>query len=735
MTALWHRPGRILVAAKLALQPLVRIDPWFETIRRHLGSTPIVPALLVCVAYYLGAKLGFALTLQPRPVSILWPPNSILLAGLLLTPSRMWKFVLLGAFPAHLAIQIQNHVPLPMMLSWFFSNSFEALLGAGAIRYLIPGQFRFDSFRNLRVFVIFGVFLAPFVSSFLDAGLVALNGWGASTFWEVWRTRFLSNVVAAMTLCTVIVSWGNTRIGSIRSATRTQVTEATLLAIGLLFVGFLIFVFLEAGPGRRPILIYAPLPFLLWAATRFGFKGISTAILALVLLAIWGTAHGRGPFSSQAPLENALSLQLFLIVVSVPLFCLAAVLDERRRTEDALRRSEARYREVVEAQTDLICRFLPDTTLTFVNEAYCRFLNRRREELLGAKFSEFLPEAARRNVLDHLASLISNPRVEAIEHQVLLPNNTQAWHQWINHAIRGPDGTIVEFQAVGHDITDRKRAEEATAKLNHMSRVAMVGELTASIVHEISQPLGAILSNAEAAEMLLEADPRNVKDLRHILSDIRKDDVRATEVIRHIRNLLFKRQGERVPVNLNEVLAETLTFISIEARRRHIICESAINLNIPLVKGDVIQLQQVVLNLILNAMDSMDATDAIRAPKRRLRLATDINRDGCVEVIVCDAGAGIPLDQVPKLFESFSTTKGQGMGLGLSISKAIIEAHGGKIWGLNNVDGGATFGFALPAMSAVEAETAIKITSASRVAIAPSAKQSLSPAPRRKSDI
>ena len=661
--------------------------------------------LLVCVGYYLGAMLGFSLTLQPRPVSILWPPNSILLAALLLNPVRAWGFILLGALPAHWAIQIQNHVPIPMMISWYVSNGFEALFGAGAIRYLIGGQFRFDSFRSLGVFITFGVCLGPFVSSFLDAGLVGLNRWGASTYWEVWRTRFFSNVMAAMTLGTVIVSWSTAPMASIRQATRPRITEAALLGLGLLFVGFLIFIFPDAGPGHRPVLIYAPLPFLLWAALRFGFRGVSTAILAVVLLAIWGTAHGRGPFSSQSPLESVLSVQLFLIVVSIPLLFLSAVLEERRKTEDALRRSEGLYREVVETQTDLICRFLPDTTLTFVNEAYCRFLNRRREVLIGMKFANLLPEFARGKVFDHLASLVANPRTEAIEHQVSLPNGTLVWHRWINHALRGPDGCVIEFQAVGHDITDRKRAEEATAKLNHLSRVAMVGELTASIVHEISQPLGAILSNADAAELLLEADPRNVEEVLRILADIRKEDVRASEVIRHIRKLLHKRQDEMIPVNLNHVVAEALTFISIEARRRCIVCESAINLNLPMVKGDVIQLQQVLLNLVLNAMDAMET---VPAPTRRLRLTTNISANGGVEVIVCDTGVGIPSDRLPNLFESFSTTKTDGMGLGLSISKAVIEAHGGRLCGANNAGAGATFGFVLPPMRALEARPSTK---------------------------
>jgi PAS domain S-box-containing protein len=668
----------------------------------HFRSAPIRIGLLVCIAYYLGSKVGFAFTLQPRPVSLLWPPNAILLSALLLSPPRAWWFLLLAAFPAHLATQFQSNVPLPMMLSWFSSNCFEALLGAGSIRYLTQDKFRFDSLRNVIIFVACGVFLAPFLSSFLDAGLVTLNRWGTSSYWDVWRTRFLSNSMATIALVTLIVSWSTVSIASIRNAPRARLVEAAIVIFGLSLIGSFIFVFPETGPAWRPFLLYAPLPLLLWAAVRLGFTGVGTSIFAVVFLAIWGTAHGQGPFSSGSPLENALSVQLFLIVISIPLLCLSAVLQDRRNTEEALRRSEARYREVIETQTDLICRFLPDTTLTFVNEAYCRFFNRTRDALIGIKFTQLIPEAVRAEVLHQIALLTRTPCVEAVEHQVVLSDGTLAWQRWVNHAILGPDGRVREFQAIGQDITDRKRVEEANVKLRHMSRVAMVGELTASIVHEISQPLGAILSNADAAEMLLEASPDNVEDVRQILADIRKDDVRASEVIRHIRNLLSKHLTEMQPVDLNELLPETLAFISIEARRRHVICETEIAIGLPIVKGDPVQLHQVILNLALNAMDSMAKTPRVQ---RRLKLSTAVDSTGGVEVVVSDSGAGIPPDRLPKLFESFSTTKKNGMGLGLSISKAIIEAHHGRIWGQNNVGGGATFGFTLPPMNLWETDS------------------------------
>ena len=161
----------------------------------------------VLVAYYLTAKIGFEFVLQPGSVSTLWMPNSVLLAGLLLTNRRWWWLVLLGALPAHLASEFQSGVPTLMVLSWFVSNSVQALVGAFLIDKLIDREIRFDRLRDQVVFLVCGALSAPFVASFLDSGLVKLNGWGFSSYWDLWRLRFFSNVLATLILVPFVVTW------------------------------------------------------------------------------------------------------------------------------------------------------------------------------------------------------------------------------------------------------------------------------------------------------------------------------------------------------------------------------------------------------------------------------------------------------------------------------------------------------------------------------------------------
>ena len=293
------------------------------------GFSPFRAALFMGVAYYVGARLGFLLTLHPIPVSTLWPPNSLLLAGLLLTPYRYWWALLLAAFPAHLAVELQSGIPMSMVLSWFVSNCAEALLGASCVRYFVREPLRFDKFRDVSVFVLGAATLSTLLSSFLDAGFVVFNHWGNVGYWDVVRTRFFSNSLASLTLVPVIVTWIPDGLAPFRREPARRYLEAGVLAAGLLVVGFSVFADTLADPNPAPAMLYAPLPFLLWAALRFGPRGISAALLLVSSLAIWGAVEGHGPFAGNSPAENALAVQLFLIVVAVLSLSLAAIMRER----------------------------------------------------------------------------------------------------------------------------------------------------------------------------------------------------------------------------------------------------------------------------------------------------------------------------------------------------------------------------------------------------------------------
>lgn len=283
------------------------------TMRRALA------ALVVAVAYYAGAQIGIALTFQPHPVSTLWPPNSILLAALLLSPVRSWWLLLLATFPAHVLAEMHADIPFTMILSWFVSNCSEALIGASILRYLIKAEMRFDKTYHVGMFIVVA-FVGPFLSSFLDVTFVMLNRFGTNPFWDSFRMRCFSNVLASLTLVPFIVTWWRAGFPSFPGK---RYFESAMLVTGLFIVGVII---QNAGTNMTAGLLYLPLTFLLWAAIRFGPKGSSAVLLIVSLFEIWAAIHGRGPFATQPAEISALSVQVFLILASMPILFLAALI-------------------------------------------------------------------------------------------------------------------------------------------------------------------------------------------------------------------------------------------------------------------------------------------------------------------------------------------------------------------------------------------------------------------------
>ena len=243
----------------------------------------------------------------------------------------------------------------------------------------------------------------------------------------------------------------------------------------------------------------------------------------------------------------------------------------------------------------------------------------------------------------------------------------------------------------------RHRAEAEMLRqrmeLAHFTRVSTMGQLAASLAHELTQPLGAILRNTDAAEMYLQQNPPDLGEIRSVLEDIRKDDQRAGSVINRMRSLLKRRPVELKPLELAELIRDSLALIKSDAGARQVRINLEIPEKLPAVRGDRVHIQQVLLILILNALDAM-ANVAVE--ERILTLKTQLLNKRFVQVSVIDTGSGIPADRQPHLFEPFFTTKSEGMGMGLAIARTIIEAHNGNIQGANNVGRGAIFQFTLP---------------------------------------
>lgn len=648
------------------------------------GRTLRVMAV-VAVAYYIGVRVGLALTMKTQPVSTLWPPNAILLAALLLTPTRAWWLLLLAALPAHLAGELSHGIPIPMVLCWYISNSAEALIGAGVMRRFERNP-RLDTFRRVVNFLLAGVFLSPFLSSFLDAAFVSWNRFGSAGYWEVWGTRFLSNALATIALVPVIVESTTARFS--RDVPVGRYVEAGLLSVGLLSVCVLLFTGMITPPNVSLALLYAPLPFLLWAAVRFGPGGAGAGVLVMSLFAIWAAIHGHRPFDATSAAANALSVQLFLIVTAIPLLTIGAVMAERRHGEQALRRSEERFAVAFRASPDaLLIAHRSDGRFVDVNAQWEKMFGYSRADAVGRSAAElrlFLHSAEATRFNGRLSDQNS------AETEVLLRSRRGAVFRAVvtSQAVMMDEPCVL---VVIRDITERRRAElelqTQRTELAHLSRVALLGELSAAFAHELNQPLAAIMANARAGQRLIARKPPDTDEVRNILEDIVADDRRAGEVIRRMQALLKRGELQLQPLDVNEVVHEVVELLHSELIRREVNIHTALAPALPRVPADRIQIQQVLLNLLFNACDAM--ADQPREG-RSVAVATS-GTLGAVRISVADQGTGIPEGNEERVFEPFFTSKRHGLGLGLAICRTIVAAHGGRLWAVNNADRGATF--------------------------------------------
>jgi len=332
------------------------------------------------------------------------------------------------------------------------------------------------------------------------------------------------------------------------------------------------------------------------------------------------------------------------------------------------------------------------------------------DEMLGQSIDLLVPARLSETHLEHRARYLAAPAARAMgagrELAARRKDGTEVPVEVALNPIRTSEGMQVLVSVV--DISDRRHAEVEMQRLRtelaHVGRVSVMGQLASALAHELSQPLGAILRNAEAAELFVAQNPPDLEEVTAILADICEDDRRAGNVIDRMRALLQRGELDLIAVSIGEIVNEVVGLTNADALARQARVDVHLADDGLLVRGDRVHLQQVLLNLLLNGMDAMgDVPPTSRrmvVSARRLDAAT-------AEVAVGDAGHGIAVGRLAKVFEPFYTTKSSGLGMGLAISRTLVEGHGGRIWAENNPDGGATFHFTLPlALPANRTETA-----------------------------
>ena len=352
--------------------------------------------------------------------------------------------------------------------------------------------------------------------------------------------------------------------------------------------------------------------------------------------------------------------------------------------------AEEELNQFFNVSLDLKCIANTDGYFLRLNPAWERTFGYTLEELMARRFLEFVHPDDLDRTREAVSTLASQQKMTSFENRYRSKDGSYQWLEWI----AAPAGNLI--YAAARDITERKRAEaevaSARAELLQVERSSRLSEMTASLAHELNQPLAAILSNAQAALLILNSDKPDLNEFREILGDIVSDDQRAGDIIRSLRSMMKREEGEKRSIILNDVLNGVIQIFRSEAIFRNVSIQTELDGYLPPVLGDKVQLQQVALNIVMNAAEAMSQNPP---EHRKIMIRTKVT-DQSIRVSVRDVGPGVNQTDLERLFRPFFTTKASGLGMGLAVSNSIIKGHGGRIWAENNPDGGATFFIDLP---------------------------------------
>jgi PAS domain S-box-containing protein len=372
-------------------------------------------------------------------------------------------------------------------------------------------------------------------------------------------------------------------------------------------------------------------------------------------------------------------------------------IDDRRRAEEALRIRELNLLQITETIPEMLWSASPDGAIDYCNGRFLDYTGCRPDQVMNDGWINLLhPDDVESNVELWESCVKSGAPYRVEGRRFHAADNTYRWCVTSALPLLDQEGRIVKWHGTVVDMHDWKQAQEelrnTQAELARMMRITTIGQLTASIAHEVRQPLSGIITNASTCLRMLKGDPPNIEGARETTQRTIRDGNRASEVISRLRTLFSKKEIEVEPFDLNEAAREVLTLLSSELQKNNVILKHEFSDRQPTVNGDRIQLQQVILNLVRNGSDAMDTVND-KPRQLVVRTETDGNH---VTFSVQDSGIGFSPEISERLFESFFTTKHEGMGIGLSVSRSIVDAHHGRLWAARNVGPGATFAFSIP---------------------------------------
>ncbi len=493
----------------------------------------MVLACLAAFLSYLAAELGGALVLRPQMVWPLWPGCALLVAVLLLLPRGIWPILITAGLAGFVLYDLQAGLTLRSTALLILADAVEILIASLGASYFCAGLPSLNSVESLARYSFPAVILAPMAAAFISTSA------SSGSYWIRWRIGFFTEALALLTLTPAILAWVRTRQAWVRKS-RAFYFEAATLVAGLTLLGYVAFV----APARSsaPVLLYSLLPFLLWSALRFGIMGTGTSVIVVAFLSIWGAVHGRGPFTGAEPLNNVLSLQLFLSFAVAPFMVLAVLVEERKRTGHALRESEERFRLMADTAPALIWMSGTDKLCTYFNKPWLDFTGRSMDSELGNGWVEGVHADDLRRCVDTYTQAFDRREEFRMEYRLRRHDGEYRWILDIGVPRFDQERSFVGYIGTCIDLTDRKLAETALANVGRRMIEAQEQERT-RIARELHDDIGQRLALLATNLQQLHPEPADLPGVRSRVGEL-KDQL--SEIATDIQTLSHRLHSSKL---------------------------------------------------------------------------------------------------------------------------------------------------------------------------------------------
>jgi PAS domain S-box-containing protein len=646
-------------------------------------------------AYVLASGFAQSLAIVPGTGISIWPPSGLFIATLVLASRHSWPWWVLGGLLAELCSNVLwFHNPLPVAFLIYTGNALEAAAGTWLVNRTCRQPVRLETLQEVLALVVLGAGIAPVVSATVGSATLAWFGIQSfATAWPLWWIGDATGVLIVAPLALVVFQ--NWRGTAQLSAARWL--EACVL--GLIFLGVAVL----SLSGYLPF-AYIIMPPLLWAAVRFEFKGAAVTLALLALITAVFTISGASQFAGdpESQKHKQVMLQLFLAISALSALIVAAISRQHQLAVLTLRQSERSLRELVETLPAHIWCTAPDGEPIYFSQQFRDFIGFKVEgkDVDGAsRLSSVLNAIIHPDDLGTVNTLFAHSLATgasyALKHRQRRFDGQYRWVETRAAAMRNSDDAIMQWNVICLDIDGEVRAQEelhlAQERLARASQAVSLAELSASIAHEVNQPLAAVVNSASACVRWIDA--QKLEEARRSAARAMTEGHRASDIIGRIRALAQKAPPHKDWLDVNETIHEVIALARSEIQRHGVALTPQLSAQVPVIVADRIQVQQVLFNLIMNAIEAMRG---VGEGRRALVVRSGTDASQHVVIAVQDSGPGVDPKSLDHLFEAFYTTKPHGLGLGLAISRSIIDAHGGRLWATANVPCGAVFQFTLP---------------------------------------